>query len=206
MRKPDRRRGAAPFEAEERYLSVGAVATYFAVTDVTIKNWVDQGKLSATRTPGGHRRVTVSSVVELLGEQRRAIPTELASRAAALILEPEGALGQRVRLAHGARVRVISTDNAYAMLAHAARLPTAVIVIDLALVDGDVANLLATLEGDDALRHVAVIVVSDRGRPPEGAAPIGPAFSFRRQETEAIVGAVGEVLTRSGAAWIRAGR
>jgi len=56
------------FESDERFLGVGTVATYFDVTDVTIKNWVNTGKLLAARTPGGHRRVAVSSVVALLEE------------------------------------------------------------------------------------------------------------------------------------------
>lgn len=60
------REGGAIDMLTERVMPVGHVAYIFGVKPKTISNWVDNGKLRARRTTGGHRRVLESSVRELL--------------------------------------------------------------------------------------------------------------------------------------------
>lgn len=44
---------------QPRYLTVGAAARHYGVTPVTIRRWMDAGRLVGLRTLGGHRRVLV---------------------------------------------------------------------------------------------------------------------------------------------------
>lgn len=54
-------------ETETEFLTIGEVAAVMAVTIPTIRNWERAGKISAIRTPGGHRRFRRSDVDRLLG-------------------------------------------------------------------------------------------------------------------------------------------
>ncbi len=41
-----------------RYVTTGEVAQVFEVSATAVKKWIQQGKLRAVRTPGGHFRIT----------------------------------------------------------------------------------------------------------------------------------------------------
>ncbi|PIR50083.1 response regulator [Candidatus Peregrinibacteria bacterium CG10_big_fil_rev_8_21_14_0_10_54_7] len=49
-------------------LTTGEVAAHCEVTPATVWNWVRRGKLAASRTPGGHRRVDVADFESFLTE------------------------------------------------------------------------------------------------------------------------------------------
>ncbi len=54
------------------------VASYLGVSIATVVNWVNQGRLSAQRTPGGHRRIPVSELVRFSQENEYPLPPEFA--------------------------------------------------------------------------------------------------------------------------------
>ena len=60
-----------------RYLSTSQVAAILQVTATSVANWVDQGKLPAGRTAGGHRKILAGDLVEFLKKQKLPVPTEL---------------------------------------------------------------------------------------------------------------------------------
>ncbi|MGH7417805.1 MAG: excisionase family DNA-binding protein [Candidatus Rokuibacteriota bacterium] len=41
----------------KHYLTTGEVAQVFEVSGTAVKKWIQQGKLRALRTPGGHFRI-----------------------------------------------------------------------------------------------------------------------------------------------------
>lgn len=47
----------------ESLLSTKAVATYFGVSEATIKRWANSGRLTCARGPGGHRKFRLEDVV-----------------------------------------------------------------------------------------------------------------------------------------------
>lgn len=49
----------------EAAYSTGAVAKMFGVTNKTILSWINQGKVSAFKTPGGHYRINESEIESL---------------------------------------------------------------------------------------------------------------------------------------------
>ena len=59
-------------------LTTTQVARLLGVSDQSVANWVDHGKLRAGKTPGGHRRIEADDLVEFLKRQELRIPAELA--------------------------------------------------------------------------------------------------------------------------------
>jgi len=57
-----------PLAQEDMLLKLDEAGKYFGVEGVTVRRWLDAGKLAGTRTPGGHRRVFLWSVLKKMEE------------------------------------------------------------------------------------------------------------------------------------------
>ena len=190
------------FDSGERFLGVGTVATYFDVTDVTIKNWVNTGRLQAARTPGGHRRVAVSSVVALLEEQGRAVPSELSSRPVALVLERDEGIAKILKRHLMARAHVVVVRDDYAALFAIGRTRPAVIVLDLDAPKLDAKRFVLALRNETEIGDVDIIALAGpttakqaRAWGDEGEGQ-GLLYVYRRNEKDAILASVVAILDR----------
>lgn len=67
-------------------LTTSAVARLLGVAVGSISNWIDQGRLKAGRTPGGHRRIEVDDLIAFLRKQGLRVPPELAPAAAKVLV------------------------------------------------------------------------------------------------------------------------
>lgn len=65
------------------------VAEMLGVAGNTIATWVDEGKLKAYTTPGGHRRIDEEDLVEFLKSNNIPIPKELGYKKSILIVEDD---------------------------------------------------------------------------------------------------------------------
>lgn len=80
-----------------RTLSTFKIAQLLQVNPSSVANWVDQGLLSAHRTPGGHRRVSVENLVRFLREHKMPVPQDLLSKpTSVLVVDDEPALTQMI--------------------------------------------------------------------------------------------------------------
>ena len=72
--KPDRANVGQPSPSE--HLTTKQAARALGVSEASVKRWCDKGILDSARTPGGHRRLSFSSLVEYLrrSEQQLADP------------------------------------------------------------------------------------------------------------------------------------
>ena len=60
-----------------RLLTSHEVASLVQVSPSSVLKWIEQGKLRAFRTPGGHRRVASDELVDFLRAYRLPVPREL---------------------------------------------------------------------------------------------------------------------------------
>lgn len=192
---------ATQFAPGERFLTVGIVAEYFGVTEVTIKNWVDAGQLLAARTVGGHRRIAASSVAKLLEEQGRAVPAGLARRKPlVLLLDADVTWTKTLRRALSARTRVETEADPFAGLLLVGRLHPDIVVVDVNLNHGDGKRVAGALRADAQTKPIDVIATGSSAGDAKAIAPLlstgstprgsGSLAYFRRSDLDALVDAV----------------
>lgn len=51
---------------DKNFYKLKEVANIFSVNPASVRNWINQGKLKAVLTPGGHRRIRRSALLDLL--------------------------------------------------------------------------------------------------------------------------------------------
>ena len=54
--------------SEEQTLSISEASHMLGVSEVTLRQWTDEGKIKAFVTPGGHRRYPMSSLKRFMGQ------------------------------------------------------------------------------------------------------------------------------------------
>lgn len=59
------------------WLTVGRVARYCGVTSMTVRRWIKKGKLSATRLPSNHYRVSIENFRDFLERYHMPIKDDL---------------------------------------------------------------------------------------------------------------------------------
>lgn len=64
---------------DESQLTSHQVGKLLQVSPSTVVGWINQGRLPASRTPGGHRRIRVADVRRFLDQHRMPVPTPLQS-------------------------------------------------------------------------------------------------------------------------------
>jgi len=80
-------------KSARRGLSTHEIARMLGIAVASVAKWIDQGKLEAGRTPGGHRRVSVDDLVKFLQTHKLPIPPELApGPAKVLIVDDDNAV------------------------------------------------------------------------------------------------------------------
>lgn len=198
-RAPGRSAPAPQFAAGERFLTVGTVAEYFGVTEVTIKNWVDAGQLLAARTVGGHRRIASSSVAKLLEQQNRPVPSGLTRRKPLVVLvEGDSPWSRSVKRALTPRVRVEVESDPLVALLTIARVQPEVIVVDLHLTGIDARKLVSALRADPNTKAHELVISGVTAADAKSVAPLLTAPGTRtssvsylkRGEVESFVDAV----------------
>ena len=129
----------------------------------TVQTWVEQGHLEAFKTPGGHRKVLVSSVESLLssGMAKRAIDQQQAFRI--LIVEDEAPL-RELYAAHidswKLPIDLILAENGYSALLKAATTRPNLLIADLSMPEMDGFRMIQAIREERDTTKLPIIVVT----------------------------------------------
>ena len=149
----------------ERLLTSHEVGDLLQVNPSSVKKWVNDGRIAAFRTPGGHRRIRVADLVDFLNRHAMPIPRLLAgaSKQRLLIVDDDlmhlRALARRLR-PYGARVDVEVTENGIDALVMVGSFKPDLIVIDVYMPELDGIEVCRRLKMRADTRNIGVIIAS----------------------------------------------
>jgi excisionase family DNA binding protein len=99
---------------ETSYFTSHDIARLLRVSASAVLSWIDRGWLSAHRTPGGHRRVERSALVEFLRKRQMPVPDGLAGVRRVLIIDDDPTVvrtTERQLKQHAPYVTVMGADG-----------------------------------------------------------------------------------------------
>jgi excisionase family DNA binding protein len=149
----------------ERLLTSHEVGDLLQVNPSSVKKWVNEGRITAFRTPGGHRRIRVADLLEFLDRHAMPIPRSLAdaTRRRLLIVDDDEvhlrALERRLRQ-HRARLELELTSNGIDALVLVGSFKPHLIVLDVFMPELDGIEVCRRLKLRNDTRHIGVVVHS----------------------------------------------
>ncbi len=145
-------------------LSTSAVARLLKVAVGSIVNWIDKGDLKAGRTPGGHRRVEVSDLIDFLVRQKLPIPPELTIDTRKILIVDDEPVTRHLFAetieAEFPGHEVLEADSGFSAGEIIGSLKPSVVVLDLRMPGMDGFEVCRRLKSKDETKHIAVIAVT----------------------------------------------
>lgn len=147
------------------HLSSHQVSKLIHVSPSSVLQWVDQGKLPAFRTPGGHRRVPRQGLIRFLREYNMPIPKELGGTHSLLIIDDDTdfhkTLKRLLKRKSPDMNLEFATDATEGLLALGTRRPDAVLV-DAFMAGIDGPALVKRLRENPVTANLLIIGMSGR--------------------------------------------
>ncbi len=192
-------RSKAAVPVEKTFCTTREAGDLLGVSAGTVQLWVDNGLLMAWKTAGGHRRIVLDSVRQMLQKTPVSVPSGEAPAHFVAALRPlqivvvdddPHMLGLYQRhMAHWPMVPDITyIDNAVAALLSIGRSCPDLLVTDLHMPGMDGFNMLRVLRDAPAMAHTTIVVasgldaeeISRRGGIPQGVELLTKPVPFER--------------------------
>jgi excisionase family DNA binding protein len=147
----------------EHLLTSHEVGALLQVNPSSVKKWVNEGRIAAFRTPGGHRRIRVADLVDFLHRHAMPIPGKLAgaSKRKLLIVDDDlmhlRALERRLK-PYRSRVQMELVQNGIDALVMVGSFKPDLIVLDVYMPELDGIEVCRRLKLNADTRHIGVIV------------------------------------------------
>lgn len=149
-----------------RLLTSHEVATLVQVSPSSVLKWIEQGKLKAYRTPGGHRRVSSDELVGFLRAHQLPVPAELeAEHVRLLVIDDEApylrSLGALLSRADS-RIEVELAESAMDGLLKVGLIRPQVVLLDSYMPGMDGVEVCRRLKESEETASIAVLAMSGR--------------------------------------------
>ena len=141
------------------------VGVLLQVNPSSVKNWVDEGRINAFRTPGGHRRIRATDLVSFLESHDMPVPSglELATRRRILVVDDDAAqlrAYQRAFRSHEARVQLAVTESGIDALVLVGTFRPHLILLDVYMPGLDGLEVCRRLKANPTTRRIGVVIAS----------------------------------------------
>lgn len=145
------------------YYTTYQVARFLGVSLPTVVNWVNNGLLSAHRTPGGHRRIAHNDIIAFARKNNYPIARELLDRGdkkpRVLVVDDEKDFSEMVReyLTVKGEVEVEVAESGFEAGFTVARFKPDIILMDIMMPGMDGFEVFRMLQDDPDTRHIPVV-------------------------------------------------
>lgn len=146
------------------------VSRYCSVDLSTVINWIEQGKLLAYKTPGGHRRVKEEDLVHFLKEYHMPIPGDLVKKEKRriLIVDDDRVVVDLIVRALKKLKRKCEVDTAFDGFEAGRKLITFepdLVILDLMLPGIDGFKVCKNIRKDKKTKHIKVLAITGYDSP-----------------------------------------
>ena len=154
---------------QEQVLTTRQAAKMLNVSLRTVQLWVESGVLNAWKTPGGHRKVALSSVEQILEGRKNAIQTDPRPEKRSnqdfsiLIVEDDEALRNLFFYYFTnwkIKVNLTFAKNGFEGLTNLGKEPPNLIITDLLMPGMDGFEMIRHLKQSPEFRHIEIIVIT----------------------------------------------
>lgn len=160
---------------EKRYFTTFEVGRICGVFPSTVVNWIRSGKLKASQTPGGHRRIPRDGFLAFMKEFGYDIPPELAgSKIHVFVVDDDRAVARMIGriFAHDPRFAVRTVGSGVDAIIEMGKTPPDVAIIDVVMPKVDGEMLVESLKANPETRGVKLIGISGKRLSPKKLAAI----------------------------------
>ena len=149
----------------DRLLTSHEVGVLLQVNPSSINKWVNEGRIPAFRTPGGHRRIKLADLLVFLQEHKMPVPAalEAVSKKRVLFVDDNAkhldAL-KRVLKKHANRIEASFETNGIEALLRMGSFKPHVVVLDVYMPGFDGIEVCRRIKQSPEFKHVDVIICS----------------------------------------------
>lgn len=150
----------------EHLLTSSEVGALLQVNPSSVKKWVNDGRIVAFRTPGGHRRIRAADLVSFLDLHNMPIPKSLsgASRRRLLIVDDDETHLKTLARSfkrHANRVEVALSENGIDALVLVGSFKPHLILLDVFMPELDGLEVCRRLQSNRLTGDIGVILISN---------------------------------------------
>lgn len=149
----------------ERLLTSHEVGALLQVNPSSVNKWVKEGRISAFRTPGGHRRIRARDLVEFLDGHQMPVPPRLqsASKRRLIVVDSDPAVlksVERTLRAHTDRVHLLPASSAIDALVQVGLFRPHLIVLDTSMDEMDAIEVCRRIKANAETRAITVLLAA----------------------------------------------
>lgn len=149
----------------DKLLTSHQVGELLQVNPSSVNKWVNDGRIQAFRTPGGHRRIRVGDLVEFLSKHKMPVPRSLSamSRKRLLIVDDNSKHLEAVKRRfkpYGDRVELGVAGNGIDALVQVGAFRPHLVVLDVFMGELDGLEVCRRLKGSPDTKGIDVIITS----------------------------------------------
>jgi excisionase family DNA binding protein len=151
----------------ERTYTTHDIAKFCDVYPSSVGHWINDGKLRAHQTAGGHHRVTREDLIDFLRRLKMRLPSELVSRKRVLIVDDDAELAKVVARAFSRlpEYEVETCGDGINALIRIGQQPPDLVVLDIVIPKMDGIQVCRVLKSQPQTSGVKIIAVSGKKLP-----------------------------------------
>ena len=154
----------------ERLLTSHEVGALLQVNPSSVNKWVKEGRITAFRTPGGHRRIRARDLVEFLDGHEMPVPSRLlaASRRRLIAVDADSAslkALERTLRPHADRIQLLPASSAIDALVQVGLFRPHVILLDGSMDEIDAVEVCKRIKANPETRGITVLITAAHPTP-----------------------------------------